>query len=95
MLSHTFEADQTILESFQYRALTGRAVLQRKMYENHGYIHVCCHVTGEDTPLRSKYVYKYKSFITLVICSKFLPFKDLHIGDNFLPWQAIKFLNKL
>ena len=42
----------------------------------HGFIHVYSPGAGADNPLGSEYLYKYKSFVTLAICCKFLPLND-------------------
>ena len=47
----------------------------------HIILHVFIHVyspggQGQTTPLGSEFLYKHKPFVTLVICCKFLPFKE-------------------
>ena len=36
-------------------ALIGHLVLEKKMFENHGYIHIYSPGTGADNPLRSSF----------------------------------------
>ena len=42
----------------------------------HVFIHVYSPGVGADNPLWSEFLYKHKPFVTLVICSKFLPLND-------------------
>ena len=42
----------------------------------HVFIHVYSPGAGADIPLGSEFLYKHKPFVTLVICSKFLPLND-------------------
>ena len=42
----------------------------------HVFIHVYSPGPGADNPLGTEFLYKHKSFVTLVICCKFLPLND-------------------
>ena len=48
-----------------------------KMFENHVYIHVHGPDAGADNPHGSKFLYKHKPSVTLIVFCKFFPFNDL------------------
>ena len=54
-------------------ALIGQVVIEKKVFESNGHIHVYSAGTGADNHLGSKCFQKYKSSVNLVISCKFFP----------------------